>query len=204
MKNEPVSISILLRPLKPAMPQNIRRQETRNAVISDLGASWSTAEAEPSENNFRRVVSINSLASLGSCPIRDSVTPSSKVRRPATKARMCEISKRMIPSGGSAPRLPRSVMAVPPGHSPLGLPQLRDGFLNHQSATQLLREMKIGLFESAHLDVFQRQRVGRTCCNDSIVAALRCVSQDLCEIVENTLTELDGILTASACREIID
>jgi hypothetical protein len=39
MKNEPVSIRRLLKPLKAAKPQNIRRQDIRNAAISDLGAS---------------------------------------------------------------------------------------------------------------------------------------------------------------------
>jgi hypothetical protein len=39
MKKEPVSIRILLKPLKAATPQSIRRQDTRNAAISDLGAS---------------------------------------------------------------------------------------------------------------------------------------------------------------------
>ena len=45
---------------------------------------------------------------------------------------------------------------------------------------------------------------GDTCCNDSIVAALRCMSQHVCEVVQDSLAKLHRILTASACREILD
>jgi hypothetical protein len=39
MKNELVSIKMLLRPLKIAMPQKIRLQEARNVATSDLSAA---------------------------------------------------------------------------------------------------------------------------------------------------------------------
>src|SRR5882724_9224699 len=64
--------------------------------------------------------------------------------------------------------------------------------------------MKVGLDEGGQLDVFQRQRVACIDRNDDIVAALRCMSQNVREIVENALAELHDVLTPSACREILD
>src|SRR3954452_17162015 len=64
--------------------------------------------------------------------------------------------------------------------------------------------MKVGLVECAHLDVLHRKRVGPSCCNDNIVAVLRCMGQDFCEAVEHGFAELDDIMTTSGCGKVLD
>src|SRR3954454_23746029 len=64
--------------------------------------------------------------------------------------------------------------------------------------------MKVGLVESAQLDVFQRQRIGRTCRKDNIVATLGCMSKNVRKTFESALAELHHIVTAAACTKVLD
>ena len=64
--------------------------------------------------------------------------------------------------------------------------------------------MKVVTIESRQLGVLQRHRVARVSRNNDILANLRRMGQNARETVENTLAELDGILSRSGHGEAFD
>ena len=64
--------------------------------------------------------------------------------------------------------------------------------------------MKVVTIESRQLGVLNCHRVARVSRNNDILADLRRMCQNARETVENTLAELDGILSRSGHREALD
>src|ERR1700759_4584132 len=162
MKNEPVSINRLLSPLNAASPQNIRRQDTRKAPISDRGSSYSLGCCVWLENIRRRMMSIQWVSSR--CP-RSAISPTAALN---TAKFETSISSTYL-AGGISPRPLKSVMVSPRTMSPLIL--YLDCYYSIWSIGSS-REMEIVTVKCTDLRILQSQRI-RPRRYDDVLANLR-------------------------------
>src|SRR5687768_15725203 len=115
MKNDPVSIRILLTPLNAAMPQNIWRHDLTNPAISDFEVAYSSPGRERPEKIFLRVSSTIPSSVTRARPV-ESIDCTRSVSEGKALAKAEAKSDAVLAGRGICPGLPELVMIVPPSH----------------------------------------------------------------------------------------
>jgi hypothetical protein len=152
MKNEPFSIKRLLRPLKMASDQKMRRQDARNADISVCASSYLAAGSPPSEKMRRRIASEALMVDARSEATRGRIST----------AKELSAATATLKGKTDLPQMAGGACKPPATDSDGALSAISDikGMIDRSRAVlPRSHEMEVVTVQGAQFDILQRKRV---------------------------------------------